>query len=216
MSRWGMVIDVKKCVGCWGCSIACKEEHFLPRGILWNRVLISERGKFPMAEKVMYPVLCNHCKEAACVEVCPTGASFKREDGIVVIDYDQCSGCRACVVACPYQQRSFYDDENAEYFPGQGLTAFEVLGRELYPLQKGTVVKCTFCVERVEEGLEKGLRPGVDREATPACVDICPVGARTFGDLDDPLSNVTELIRHRKGTQFHPEFGTDPSVYYVD
>lgn len=216
MPRWGMVIDVKKCIGCWGCSIACKEEHFLPRGILWNRVLISERGKFPTAEKVMYPVLCNHCKEAACVEVCPTGASFKREDGIVLIDYDQCTGCRACVVACPYQQRSFYDDENGEYFPGQGLTAFEVLGRELYPLQEGTVIKCTFCVERVEEGLEKGLRPGVDREATPACVNICPVGARTFGDLDDPLSNVTELIRHRKGTQFHPEFGTDPSVYYLD
>jgi len=211
-----MVIDVKKCVGCWGCSIACKEEHFLPRGVLWNRVLISERGKFPTVEKIMYPILCNHCREAACVEACPTGASLKREDGIVLIDYDQCSGCRACVVACPYQQRIFYDDENVEYFPGQGLTAFEVLGRELYPLQKGTVVKCTFCVERVEEGLEKGLKPGVDREATPACVNICPVGARTFGDLEDPMGNVVELIRHRKGSQFHTEFATDPSVYYVD
>ena len=216
MPRWGMVIDLKKCIGCWGCSISCKEEHFLPRGVLWNRVLIGERGKFPTAEKVMYPVLCNHCKDAACVEVCPTGASLKREDGIVLIDYDQCTGCRACAVACPYQQRTFYDGENDEYFPGQGLTAFEVLGREIYPLQKGTVVKCNFCVERLEEGEEKGLKPGVDQEATPACVNICPVGARTFGDLDDPRSNVSELIRRRKGTPFHEEFGTEPSVYYID
>jgi len=216
MPRWGMVIDLKKCIGCWGCSIACKEEHFLPRGILWNRVLISERGKFPTAEKLMFPILCNHCEEAACVEVCPTGASLKREDGIVLIDYDECTGCRACVIACPYQQRTFYDGKDEEYFPGQGLTIFEIMGRELYPLQKGTVVKCNFCVERIEEGMEKGLKPGMDRDATPACVNICPVGARTFGDLDDPQSNVSELIKRRKGTQFHVEFGTDPSVYYVD
>ena len=215
MPRWGMVIDLKKCIGCWGCSISCKEEHFLPRGVLWNRVLIGERGKFPTAEKIMVPVLCNHCKDAACVEVCPTGASQKREDGIVLIDYDQCTGCRACAVACPYQQRTFYDGENDEYFPGQGLTAFEVLGRELYPLQKGTVVKCNFCVERLEEGQEKGLKPGVDQEATPACVNICPVGARTFGDLDDPNSEVSRKIREENGSQLHPEYGTNPSVYYV-
>ena len=216
MPRWGMVIDKKKCIGCWACTIACKEEHFLPRGVLWNRVLIGERGKFPTTEKIMYPILCNHCKDAACVEVCPTGASEKREDGIVLVDYEQCTGCRACVVACPYQQRTFFDDEDSEYFPGQGLTAFEILGKKLYPLQKGTVVKCTFCVERIEEGLENSLKPGADRDATPACVNICPVGARTFGDLDDPLSNVAELIKVRKGTQFHQEFDTDPSVYYID
>jgi len=216
MPRWGMVIDVKKCIGCWGCSISCKEEHFLPRGILWNRVLIGERGKFPTAEKVMYPILCNHCEEPACVEVCPTGASLKRDDGIVLVDYALCTGCRACVVACPYQQRTFYDGKYEEYFPGQGLTVYELLGRELYPLQKGTVVKCNFCVERVEEGMGNSLQPGIDREATPACVNICPVGARIFGDIEDPLSNVSELIKRRKGVPFHSEFDTDPSVYYVD
>lgn len=215
MARWGMVIDLKRCIGCWACAIACKEAHFLPRGILWNRVLISESGRFPTVTKEMYPVLCNHCEEAACVEVCPSGASVKREDGVVLIDSDKCIGCRYCVVACPYQHRTFYDDERSEYFPGQGLTAFEELGREIYPLEKGTVVKCNFCVERIDEGLGRGLKPGVDRDATPACVNICPVAARVFGDLEDPSSNVSELIRSRRGVQFHAEFGTDPSVYYV-
>ena len=125
MPRWGMVIDLKRCIACWGCSIACKQEHFLPRGIFWNRVLISERGTFPTAEKIMFPVLCNHCDDAACVDVCPTGASHKTEDGTVLINYDECTGCRACVIACPYQQRTFYDGENDEYFPGQGYTEFE-------------------------------------------------------------------------------------------
>lgn len=215
MARWGMVIDLKRCIGCWGCSVACKEEHFLPRGIYWNRVLIGESGKYPTVTKIMYPVLCNHCKEAECVEVCPTGATFQREDGIVMVDYDQCTGCRYCVIACPYQQRTPYKDDKAEYYPGQGFTQFEILGKEIYPFQKGTVTKCNFCVERIEEGLEKGLKPGVDMDASPACVNICPVEARIFGDLDDPSSNVSELIKTRKGYQLHPEFETDPSVYYI-
>ncbi len=216
MARWGMVIDAKKCIGCWACTMACIEEHFLPPNILWNRVLIGESGKYPSVVKEMYPVLCNHCKDAVCVEVCPTGATFKREDGIVVIDYDKCMGCRYCLIACPYQQRTPYKDDKAEYFPGQGLTQFEILGKEIYPFQTGTVVKCSFCVERIEEGQKRGLKPGVDRDATPACVNICPVQARIFGDLDNPYSNVAKLIKERKGYQMHPEFGTDPSVYYLD
>ncbi|MBW2030213.1 MAG: 4Fe-4S dicluster domain-containing protein [Deltaproteobacteria bacterium] len=215
MARYGMVIDLKKCIGCWSCTISCKEEHFLPKGVFWNRVLISESGKYPAVKKEMYPVLCNHCKEAACVDVCPTGATYKREDGIVVVDADKCIGCRYCLIACPYQQRTPYRDDKAEWFPGQGLTEFEKIGRVLYPLQKGTMTKCNFCAERIDDGLKKGLKPGEDNEATPACVIGCPVNARIFGDLDDPSSKVSELIKVRRGYQLHPDLGTDPSVYYI-
>jgi Fe-S-cluster-containing dehydrogenase component len=215
--RWGMVIDRKKCIGCYSCMISCKQSHALPPEVFWNRVLISETGIYPTVINHILPVLCNHCKEAACVKVCPTGATSKREDGIVIVNADQCVGCRYCVVACPYQMRSYYTDGKKEYWPGQGLTELERMGREvLYPLQLRTVIKCNFCVERIDEGLKERLRPGVDREVTPVCVNACPVKARTFGDLDDPTSNVFKLVRERRGYQLHPEFGTEPSVFYVD
>ncbi|MEA1967176.1 MAG: 4Fe-4S ferredoxin, partial [Thermodesulfobacteriota bacterium] len=91
-----------------------------------------------------------------------------------------------------------------------------LIGEKLYPFQVGTVIKCNFCAERIDEGLQKGLKPGIDDEATPSCVVACPVGARTFGDLDDPDSNVSKLIMEKKGKPLRPEFDTKPSVYYID
>ena len=215
MARWGMVIDLQRCVGCYACVLACKQEHFLPPGIFWGRLVVSETGQHAAITKAVYPVLCNHCEDAICVKVCPTGATQKRDDGIIFIDYDQCAGCRYCVIACPYQQRTYYADDQKEYFPGQGLTELEIIGKELYPLQKGSVIKCNFCLERIDEGLKQGLEPGVDRQASPACVITCPAKARNFGDLDDPRSEVSRLIKEKKASQFHPEFGTNPSVYYI-
>ncbi|MFC1823248.1 4Fe-4S dicluster domain-containing protein [Thermodesulfobacteriota bacterium] len=212
MARWGLVIDTLKCLGCYSCMISCKEEHFLPPNVFWSRVLISEEGKFPKVRKLIFPVQCNQCDDPACVEACPTGATSERDDGIVTIDYDQCVGCRYCLIACPYQQRTFIPRID-EYYPDQGLTEYEEFGQGM--LQKGTVVKCNFCVERLDAGLEKGLVPGRDREATPACVIICPANARYFGDLDDPESEVSRLIAEKKAIQLHPEFGTDPSIYYI-
>ncbi|MBI2829732.1 MAG: 4Fe-4S dicluster domain-containing protein [Chloroflexi bacterium] len=215
MTRWGMVIDLQKCIGCYSCVVACKSEHFLPPEIWWNRVLKSESGKYPAVTKEILPVLCNHCKDAPCVDACPTGATTKREDGIVTVDSTKCAGCRYCLIACPYQNRTFYDNKREEYFPGQGLTPLEEMGKKLYPLEPGTVVKCNFCVERIDGGLQRGLKPGVDREATPACVIACPTHARTFGDLDDPDSEISILIATKRALPSHPEFDTDPSVYYV-
>jgi phenylacetyl-CoA:acceptor oxidoreductase subunit 1 len=215
MTRWGMVIDLQRCIGCYSCMIACKQEHFLPPGIFWSRVVIGETGSYPTVSKQMYPVSCNHCRDAICVKACPTRATTRREDGIVVIDDAKCVGCRYCLIACPYQQRTYYADGAKEYFPGQGFTEYEIIGKELYPLQTGTVVKCNFCIERIDAGINKGLTPGLDREATPACVITCPTRARYFGDLDNPDSEVSVLIKEKRGFQLHPEYGTDPSVYYV-
>ena len=213
MTRWGLVIDVFRCVQCYSCQISCKQYYFLPPGIFFNRVVTGETGKYPAVRKHTYPVLCNHCKEAPCVNVCPTGASTKRDDGIVEIDADKCVGCKYCVIACPYQQRTPY--EFIELYPGQGITQYEAFGQEYRPQQEGTAVKCTFCKDRVDEGVSKGLIPGVDREATPVCVNACPAKARTFGDLDNPESKAARLIRQRHGVQLHPDFGTEPAVYYI-
>jgi phenylacetyl-CoA:acceptor oxidoreductase subunit 1 len=214
--RWGMVVDLTSCVRCYACIIACRVEHFLPAGMTWPRLVAVETdGGHPTVST--YSVRCNHCKDAPCVDVCPTGATCRRPDGIVVVDQDKCVGCRYCVVACPYQNRTFLSrDKDKGYFPGRVQTDFEKSGKKLYPHQTGTTEKCNFCAERIDAGLALGLKPGIDRAATPACVNTCVARALTFGDLDDPESAVSRLIRERKGFQLHPEYGTDPSIFYVD
>jgi len=215
--RWGMVIDLTRCTRCHGCIAACRIEHFLPMGMTWPRLIAWETGEGDTATLTTYPMRCNQCVEAPCVNVCPTGATQQREDGIVWIDQDMCVGCRYCVVACPYQNRTFLSkDKDTGYFPGYELTGFEKMGKKLYPHTIGTTEKCNFCLERIDAGLAKGLKPGVDREATPACVNVCQARALTFGDLDDPDSEVRRLIRESAGFQLHPEYDTDPSIYYID
>jgi phenylacetyl-CoA:acceptor oxidoreductase subunit 1 len=180
----------------------------------WPRLVAWEEKA---DEITTYPVRCNQCKDAPCVDVCPTGASQKREDGIVWIEQDKCVGCRYCVIACPYQNRTFLSkDRDPGYFPGYEPTNFEKIGKRLYKHTVGTPEKCNFCMERIDAGLAKGLKPGVDREATPACVNACPARAMTLGDLDDPDSEISRLIREYKGYQLHPEYDCDPSIYYID
>jgi Fe-S-cluster-containing dehydrogenase component len=214
--RWGMVVDLTKCVRCYACLAACRIEHFLPMGINWPKLVAMETGgEHPMVST--YSVRCNHCKDAPCVEVCPTAATTRREDGIVTVDQNKCVGCRYCVIACPYQNRTFLSkDKDKGFFPGQGLTPFEKAGKKLYKHQIGTTEKCNFCAERIDDGMAKGLVPGKDREATPACVNTCPARALTVGDLDDPDSEISRLIKEKKGFQLHPEYETDPSVYFID
>jgi len=199
MARYGMVIDLKRCVGCDTCTIACKATSATTRGILWNRVLKYETGKYPNSRLHFLPITCMHCKEPECVKVCPSGATTRREDGIVVVDNDKCIGCRYCMVACPYASRYFYSEVRT-YYPGY-VTPYEEIGYQKHKL--GTVEKCDFCVERVERGLE------------PSCVVSCTGNARFFGDLDDPASEVSRLIKDRGGFVLNPEMGTEPSIYYL-
>jgi Fe-S-cluster-containing dehydrogenase component len=211
-----MVVDLSSCVRCFACVAACRIEHYLPMGITWPKLVAMETGgEHPTVST--YSVRCNQCKDAPCIEACPSGATTRREDGIVAIDQDKCVGCRYCVVACPYQNRSFLSkDKDQGFFPGRGLTDFEKAGKKLYKHQIGTTEKCNFCAERIDDGMAKGLKPGIDREATPACVNTCPARALTFSDLDDPNSEVSRLIREHGGFQLHSEYGTDPSVYFID
>ena len=214
--RWGMVVNLSKCVRCYACIAACRIEHYLPMGVSWPRLVALETGtEHPTVST--YSVRCNHCKNAPCISVCPTGATYQRDDGIIMIDQNKCVGCRYCVIACPYQNRTFVSkDKDRGFFPGRVQTDFEKAGKKLFPHQQGTTEKCNFCAERIDEGLRKGLVPGLDRDATPACVNTCPARALTFGDLDDPASNVSSLVREDSGFQLHPEYETDPSIFFID
>jgi Fe-S-cluster-containing dehydrogenase component len=199
--RYGMVIDLRKCIGCDSCTMACKQYNATPQGVFFSKVLKREIGSFPSARMQFQPMLCMHCKDPQCVKVCPTGASSQRKDGIVVIDKDKCMGCRYCVIACPYDARTYLHDIKP-YYKGCDFTPYEKVGLNKH--QTGIVVKCDFCLERLLE------------EKEPICVQTCPAKARTFGDLDDPYSEVYRLITSRQGYQLHSELGTGPSVYYIN
>ena len=201
MVRYGMVIDLRRCIGCRACVVACKQGNATPPGVFWTRVMSYEEGVYPNAKLRFLPILCMHCKEAACVKVCPTGATTKRDDGIVIVDSKKCVGCRYCIIACPYSVRFFVPKKPKGYYPGKGYTPYEEVRYREH--EWGVVQKCNFCLSRVEKGEE------------PLCVQTCPASARYFGNLDDPNSVVSQLIVKRRGYQLRAELGTDPSVYYL-
>jgi molybdopterin-containing oxidoreductase family iron-sulfur binding subunit len=198
--RYGMAINLKRCIGCQACTIACKQEHGTGPGVFWRKVITSETGTYPNAKLTFLPLLCNQCSEPACADVCPVNATKKQSDGVVTIDDTKCIGCRYCQVACPYGARVFVTSNTKEYFPGKGLTAYE---KAVYPAHvPGTVEKCNFCQERLLQGRE------------PACVKTCPAKALTFGDLDDPNSEVARLVVANGAQPLKPEAGTKPNVFY--
>ncbi len=204
MARWGMVFDLRRCIGCNACTVACKQENTLPDGVFFTKTLSQEIGEFPNVGRIYIPTICNQCEDAPCERVCPSGATYTRDDGIVMVDADKCIGCGSCAVACPYDQRSKVEPEALSdgLFKGNGLTPFEEQGYSRFIA--GTMIKCDFCHERVDAGLD------------PACVQTCPTDARIFGDLDDPDSKANRLIRERGGRPPLPEKNTRPRVFYVD
>ncbi|MBU2511221.1 4Fe-4S dicluster domain-containing protein [bacterium] len=180
MSRKIIIMDVDNCIGCHSCAVVCKQENNVGLGTFWNKVItVGPFGTYPDLEQYFLPVLCQHCDNPKCVEACPTGASYKREDGIVLVDHEKCVGCRYCIMACPYGVRDYSED-------------------------KGVIEKCTMCAHLV------------DNDDVPACVFHCPGKARVFGDLEDPDSAPSRLVK-KAGKDLHylSDIGNKPGMGYV-
>jgi molybdopterin-containing oxidoreductase family iron-sulfur binding subunit len=210
--QYGMVFDLKKCIKCDACTIACIAENHLPPGVVYNPVTEREVGQYPQVRREFLPTICNQCEKPPCVEVCPVNATWKRpEDGIVVIDYDRCIGCRYCLTACPYQMRSFDYGEYYTLEPQKDM--YEAAPSPEYNQRRhrkgtygspvGNARKCTFCLHRVQKGLR------------PACVEACLGHARYFGNLADPNDELWELITQNGHMRLKEELGTEPVVYYL-
>jgi len=210
MTRWAMVADLERCVGCQTCTAACRHTNATSPAVQWRKVLDIEVGSYPNVSRVFVPVGCQHCADPPCMHVCPTTATRQRADGIVTIDYDLCIGCAYCEVACPYQARFLVHEPHFAYD-----RAMQNEVERADAARVGVAQKCTFCSDRIDFGVENGLTPGVDPRATPACVNACIADALHFGDIDDPNSNVSRLLSEQKSFRMHAELRTDPNFHYV-
>lgn len=222
MKKYGLVIDLNRCFGCRACVAACKTENIVQPGNFWLFVLEYEQGKYPNVTRNFVPMSCMHCENPPCLKACPENAIYKNEYGIVLIDYKKCKGRRYCIAACPYgainyieKEKTFYPTNN----PDKGPTPYEKLPIEAkHPLHRKRIKiaeKCILCWHRLEKAIEEGKQPGSDYDSSPACVPVCPAGARFFGDLNDPNSEVSKLIARKRAFQLKTEFGTRPQVYYI-
>ncbi len=223
--HWIMVIDQRKCVGCHACTIGCVAENKLPPGVVYRPVITEESGEFPNVKLAFTPRPCMQCAEPSCIQVCPVHATWKRPDGVVIVDYDKCIGCRYCLTACPYGARTsdFGESYGAEAAVGApdgekraiegGAPPYESQPnhelakhwqREGHSSPIGNARKCHFCVHRLEQG------------ELPMCVTTCIGRATYFGDHNDPDSLVVELITKNGVHTLLPHHGTKPQVFYID
>jgi molybdopterin-containing oxidoreductase family iron-sulfur binding subunit len=214
--EFGYALDLSRCIGCRRCVYGCVEENNQSRDpqVHWIRVLEMDKDKgidfahanaYYDAEQVpreghfYLPVACQQCRNAPCVKSCPVAATWQEDDGIVVIDYDWCIGCRCCMASCPYGARHFNWSE--PQIPAEELNPkTHFLGNR--PRPPGVVEKCTFCIHRSREGLY------------PKCVEVCPVGARKFGDLLDPSSELRYVLENKRVFVLKTELNTRPRFYY--
>jgi len=213
---FGYALDLSRCIGCRRCVHACVKENNQSRSpeIQWIRVLEMEKEKgvdleaadpyynpeeVPREGHFYMPVQCQQCKNPPCVKVCPVGATWKEQDGIVVVDYNWCIGCRYCMAACPYGARHFNWGEPT--LPAENVNPeTHILGNR--PRPKGVVEKCTFCIQRTRKGLY------------PACVEICPTGSRKFGNLADPKSEIRYILENKRIFVLKSELNTQPKFFY--
>lgn len=217
-TRWAMVIDLKKCKakeGCKACRTACHSQHNVPDfdnkkdECKWIWTAEFEKA-FPdhehhyVADRLKgapTPVLCNHCDNPPCTRACPTGATFRRDDGIVIMDWHRCIGCRYCLAACPYGSRSFNWKDPRDHI--------EKIKPEFPTRCIGVVEKCTFCDERIEKKDANG------QNLMPFCVEACPEKAMLFGDLSDEESAIRKALGSNFTIRRKPDLGTRPEVYYI-
>ena len=205
MTRLAIAIKTNRCVGCHTCSLACKMSNNVPDGMLWNRVITEgcdvvdgAQGTYPNLTREYLPLACQHCENAACKKVCPTGATYRDDQGRIQIDYDKCIGCRMCMAACPYNARVFNWNEPVR------ITGANYGHADVPVRKRGVMEKCTLCKERIAAGA-----------AEPMCVACCPAGARVYGDLDDPDSEIAKLRAGKNVRILLEEKGTHPQVFYV-
>ena len=204
--KWVMVIDLSKCDGCKACTVACTKAHDTPVDREWIRVFKMQDGKD--TSPYFFPRPCFHCDNPPCTKVCPVNATFKRQDGIVLVDNERCIGCRFCIAACPYSVRYFNWGPPKNSPEGLKLGYSPERG---YPRRVGTVEKCDFCPEMLEMG------------ELPHCAAGCPMGAIYFGDqLEDAVTNskgeterLSKLLKDRAGYRFMEELGTEPRTFYL-
>lgn len=227
MPRWGMVIDLDKCTACQACTVSCQAENNVPfagpeqtalgRSKHWQDVMteLEEESEYPDFHVRFIPRPCMHCESPPCVTVCPVGATYVDEEGLVRMDYQRCIGCRYCTTACPYAIRYF--NWYAPQYPA-GYDAYLNPNVPVRPV--GVVEKCSFCIHRLEQAKREAAAQG--RELTdadvvllPACNQACPASARYFGDLDDPESTVSRLARSPRAFRLLEDIGTEPKVYYL-
>lgn len=181
MTQMALVVDLDRCIGCYSCEVACKNENGVALGVSWNKVLtVGPTGKFPDVKMYFLPTMCQECSDPPCIGVCPAAATYKREDGVTLIDRDKCIGCKRCMKACPYGARSFNKDA-------------------------GVVEKCTTCIQLRDVGED------------PACVKNCVGKARFFGDVSDPNSAVSKVLKAAGGENVYslPDAGNHPVSRYI-
>jgi molybdopterin-containing oxidoreductase family iron-sulfur binding subunit len=209
--RWAMAIDLRKCIGCSACTIACVAENKLPPGVVYRPVIEEEIGEYPNVSRRFIPRPCLQCENPPCVPVCPVKATYKRPDGIVEIDYKACIGCRYCIAACPYGARTadfgeFYTDgtPKREAYESQPSHEYgQSWTRDGKASPAGNARKCHFCIHRLEAGM------------LPACVTTCVGYATFFGDLNDPESVISEHAGKPNVMRLKEELGTKPRVFYL-